>query len=104
MGILSSKMEPLEQAKHYIEQLKDLKDRLDQVSRTLDSMRNEKTMDVDEYERLYEKEFEISISLYGLYEDIYRILDHSKTRDNEFVIKRMKQEVDKIFKPIIVEV
>lgn len=104
MGILNSRMAPIDKAKHYIEQLKDLKDRLEQISDKLEKMRESKDADINEYERLYEKEFEVSIALYGLYEDIHRILDYAKTRDNEFVIRRLKKETDHIFKPIVVEV
>lgn len=104
MGILNSTMAPIDKAKHYLEQFKDLKDRLDQITNKLAAMRDSSDVDANEYERLYEKEFEISITLYGLYEDIQKILDYAKTNDNEFIIRRLKKEADTIFKPIIVEV
>lgn len=104
MGILSSNMDPIEKAKHYIEQLKDVRDRLDQISLKLVEMKKESNVDADEYERLYEKEFEVSMTLYGIHEDIHRILDYAKTRENTFIITRLKQEADKVFKPMFVEI
>lgn len=103
MGILSSKMDPIDLAKHYIEQLRDLKDRLASVSKTLQDMRKRSDHDVREYERLYEKEFEISITLYGLHGDVHKILDKCKTPENNFTVRRLKKEVDSLFTPLVIE-
>lgn len=104
MGLLSNNMDPIEKAKHYIEQLKDLSDKLAQVSKTLETMKVENSTDADEYERLYEKEFEISMILFSLHEDIYKILDYSRTPSNDFIVKRLKKEADKVFTPVFVEI
>jgi len=104
MGILNRKMNPIDRAQHYIEQLKDLKNKLAYVSEKLNTIKESKNIDFDEYERLFEKEFELSMALYSLHEDIHRILDYAKTQDNEFMVKRLKKETDKIFKPIVINI
>ena len=103
MGVLN-KMDEIERVRHYLEQLSDIKDKLNQVSAKLEELKVNNKIETKEYVRLYEKEFELSMSLSGIHGDINILLDKAATKDNSFVIKRLRQEADKIFFPVYLEV
>jgi len=90
-----------ELAQKYLDDLKNVKNELDSVSLELEKMRNNDVVDVDKYEELYAYEFELSITLHGIYEEIERIIQNPKFNESEFVIYKLKKDADKIFKPIV---
>lgn len=76
--------------RNLVEQLKLTKSEFDRVSLEVENG----TAD----EAMFEKEFKLVMELSGITGDIDLIMNRFLTPENEFQLKRLKQEADKVFK------
>lgn len=80
------------------ERIKDLYNDLIATKLYLDKIGAElekENSDVDVWENLYEKQFELAMKLSSVYGKICDIAESETTDDNKFTLRRIKQEADK---------
>lgn len=75
--------------------LSKIQKRLKQIDGNLDY--------VDEWEDLYAREFELTVKLSGVYYDIQKLAKRNRNDSNDFMIRRIQKEADKIFKPLVIQ-
>lgn len=94
-----------------ISHMKDLLDELivtramfEKVEQRLIELENITEENAHNWEELYEKQFEFAIRLNGIHGDMNRVAKRYMNDDNKFQLKRMLQEADKIYEPLVVEI
>lgn len=95
--------DPVEAAKGLLDELVVTKAYLDQISIELKKLEKVTEENAESWEELYEKEFELSIKLHGIHGDLQTILRRQVTDLNEFQLKRVYQEAEKVFQPLVLE-
>lgn len=96
--------DPVTKARELLDELIMARGYLEKVTEELNKMQEITEENFEQFEELYAKEFELAVKMCGIYEDIYRIVDKQMTDETKFQLRRIAQEADKNFKPLIVEI
>ena len=92
--------DPVEQAQRLLNDLAMTKAYMDKVSDELEKLT---PANVDSWEELYEKEFELAMRLHSIHEQLSTVARRHMNKVTEFQFRRILQESEKIYKPLIVE-
>lgn len=94
-----------------VENLKTLLDKLiitnaylDNVEKELKRLEEITEKNASDWEDLYEKEFELCMEMNGLHSEIQRLAKKIETPETKFQVRRILQEANKIYKPLVVQI
>lgn len=96
--------DPVERAKKLLDELVVTKAYLEQVGDKLKELEKITEENAEMWEELYEKEFDLSMKLSGIHGDLEIIARRQMTDLNEFQLKRVIQEANKVYQPLTVEI
>ena len=91
---------PIEQAQGLLNDLIMAKAYMDKISDELEKLGPE---NVDSWEELYEKEFELAMKIHSIHEELNTVARRHMNKLTEFSLRRILKESEKVYKPLIIE-
>ena len=77
---------------------------IDALTEAIEKNENDLSIDPDELEKLYRREFYLYMDHIGIYDDLIQYLDNEpKTTANEFELARIRRDAQKMLRVTVVE-